>query len=54
MQKQANIHLLLDTHVFIWLMNGKDLLPSKNLSLWVGLKDRGLYIQNIQFNVKFY
>lgn len=29
MQKQPNIHLLLDTHVFIWLINGDQTLSSK-------------------------
>lgn len=28
MQKYANIHLLLDTHIFIWLMNGNTTLSS--------------------------
>lgn len=30
MQKQANIQLLLDTHIFLWLMNGENFLSSKN------------------------
>jgi len=29
MQKKLNIQLLLDTHVFIWLMNGDDTLSPK-------------------------
>jgi len=29
MQKKANISLLLDTHVFIWLINGEQMLSSK-------------------------
>lgn len=28
MQKQPNVHLLLDTHIFIWLINGDKTLSS--------------------------
>ena len=31
MLKNPNVHLLLDTHIFLWLINGDSILTSKSL-----------------------